>query len=359
MVLALGAAVTFSNAVTLRQETQAAADAASLAATTAYANGTVTTAQDAEAIAQKFFNADAPPQAIASQTQFQAVTTVPTQSGQGTVSTAVTYSGHTNAIFFDLVHGSGMDIDVASTTKATVTVTSQASEGNVSGFSAVFGDPHILSVDGYNGYFDCPTGNWYDALSDYNIQINVACEPFYGTNWGYGAQSINKIAMVLGGHKILIDAGSVTCDTYTRICTYSTDVWTGKIEIDGVVFPAPTSAGQFTVLHDAAQNITVVDSIGAPGVAPSVSNGIYVYTPNYNLFIDFGDYDAGSIDVTAQNAAGACGTPGGFLGQTYGNLTDMTDTDFYESYMYNVNSQYSATCNTTSTSMLTSSHITQ
>jgi len=92
IMLVIAMSINYSNAVSVQQQTQAAADSAALAATQALANGEVATTGEAETLARSFFNANAPALALQNESHFSAKTTT-SAPALGTVSTTVEYQG--------------------------------------------------------------------------------------------------------------------------------------------------------------------------------------------------------------------------------------------------------------------------
>lgn len=340
VILAMAAALSYSNTVMTQERTQAAADAAALAATSAFASGNVTTTTAAQAIAQQYFQSNAPQDALTGQISFNAVTSASTGAGAGTVSTTVSYSGQISNLASSLIGGSMSKFSAAATTTAAI-ANQQSAGGTFSGGSDSWGDPHIIGQDGANFYIACPQGGWSNVLSDYGVEINGTCNPYYD-----GAYFINDIAMVLGGHQIyLLAPDALTPDGQATSANYANaTTWSGYVQVDGIV-TNPTVAGNYVVLNDTAQKITVTDYVGAPGVGMSYANYLIVTTPEYTVTIDYADLGAANIQVYATNA-GVCQTPGGFLGQTYGptSAVDMTWQDFVVPSAYSTTAQYSNAC---------------
>ena len=333
IVIGLAALANYSNMITVKRETQAAADAAALAATTAFATGKVTTVSAAQQVAAQYFAANAPASAVANQVSFTAVVTPPAP-GSSTVSATVNYCGDVPAIVS--ATGSLSQVCAAAAAKANVTA-AQSGAGTYSAFGESWGDPHMIGADGYDFYYGCNIGKWTNVMSDYGLQINGLCQTWYG-----GAQVFSDVTMVVGGHYIYVTSG------YNN---YNNGDFEGVVTVDGLKF-TPTAAGVYKPLTDAAQNIVLTDYYGQPNVPNSYANYLVLTTPEYIVTIYYGNWDTATVAVQTNNA-GVCGVPGGVLGQTWGSASnvDTNGLDFQvpggSNYWY-LASQYSQSCDNVS-----------
>ena len=329
IIIMIAALTTYSNTVTTKMETQAAVDAAALAASTAYANGSATSAGLAETVAANVFKANAPAQAISGQTCLN-ITTTPPGPGSGTVTTSVQYCGKTSNMFDTALGGSGSSFSASAISSANI-ISSQSGAGSYNGYGESWGDPHMQGEDGADFYYVCTYGQFSNVLSDYGIQINGLCEPWGGG----GAYAFTDVAMVLGGHQVYFSSGYNT--------NQSNGTWVGTTTVDGVT-TTPTGVGTTYPLTDTTQGIQVaiVMNAGNFGVEDGW-NWATVTTPEYSVQLWWNNYDTVSIEVTMTNA-GACGLPGGTLGQTWGPTAnvDTNGSDFVVSGPYWTGTQYSS-----------------
>ena len=174
MIVGIAATVDYSNTVTIRQETQAAADSAAVAATTAMVNsltkGSAITIAQAQTIASNFFAANAPAQAISAQTSFTPTTTY---SG-GVVTTTVSYVGAPTS-FIGSALSSSATISVSASSSSTVTTTA----GGVNGTGWIAEDPVVEGADGSYGFMevcDLSHNTWYNLVSDTQFEVNANCD---------------------------------------------------------------------------------------------------------------------------------------------------------------------------------------
>lgn len=325
-VLLIVGLVNYSNRVTLKQKTQAAADSAALAATTAYAQGKVTTATDAQAVAASFFSSNAPTQAVQSQTSFSATTTIPNGMGAGNVSTAVSYCGSVPSVVGTLL-GTSNQVCVNASSGAAVTVGS-AGTALVYGNSENWGDPHEVGANGDSFEAHCTPGSWYVIFSDANLQINGLCETYYSSD----AQGFSDLAITVGGHQIYLN-------NFTNTNGYF------QYAVDGVT-SQQTRPGTYSLINSPSGY--VMNLVKANSNPSDDSNYYQLYTPNYTVTVSYSD--DGVINIATLNSNyNACAVPAGLLGQTYGpdSAVDKSGFDFVvpggTNYWYQ-SPNYSLTC---------------
>ena len=195
-----------------------------------------------------------------------------------------------------------------------------------------WGDPHAIGEDGDDFTYGCQIGSFTNVFSDYGIQINGLCD-------SYGAAFVfSDVALVVGGHYIYVNSGYVA--------SAQDGAFLGVVQVDGVT-TAPAAAGTYTVLNDAQQNIMMQVVYGAPGAPDSGANYVLLTTPEYVVSMSW--VNSGSLDMQVQATnAGACGTPGGVLGQTFGAVAnvDTNGLDFTAPSQWYLAPQYSASCAT-------------
>jgi Flp pilus assembly protein TadG len=349
MLIALAAAVDYSNTVSTKQKIQSAADSAALASNVALVNSIVAgnqiTYTQARTIATNYFNANAPAAAVTGETS---LTVNPNVSSSGTVTTQVTYTG-TPASLLNGYLGSSNTLTSNATATSQVTDSAATGSGSFSGAGYVLGDPHVIGADGVDTYFACasPSGSWYNMLSDSNIEINVNCV----TNTLFDMDAILDITTLVGTHTLQLTSVNATftgashymcgdemCGTYNTV-TYPPGSWVGAVTVDGVSYPAPSRSGNTTVLNDTTQGVKVVVTVGQPGTASSQSNYVTVTTTDYTISEMYYNVGMGYIAISAQNA-GTCGVPGGIWGGTLAGVDDGNGSDFlvssqtYKSYQF-------------------------
>jgi Flp pilus assembly protein TadG len=372
MLIALAAAVDYSNTVSTKQKIQSAADSAALAANvyilSAMASGdttTITQAQttQAQTLATNYFNTNAPSAAVTGETQPLSV--APTVSN-GLVTTKVTYTGAPTSLLNGYLGSSKTLVTTATaTSQVGETSTATAGAGSYAGAGYVLGDPHVIGADGVDTYFACatPSGSWYNMLSDSNFEINVNCV----TNTLFDMDAILDITTLVGTHTVQMTSvnptftgaqnwvcGDEMCGSYNTV-TYPPGSWVGAVTIDGVSYPA--ARGTNTYLNDKTENVNVTVTVGQSGVASSQSNYVTITTPDYTVNEMYYNVGMGYIAISAQNA-GACGVPGGIWGGTLAGVDDGTGTDFLVSNQYYKSYQfYWTNCETVAVS--STPHLTQ
>ena len=349
LAFGLAAALDFSNLVSEEQRAQAAADSAALVATTAVVNSTTAgspiTAAQAEALAQQYFDANAPAAVVAAQVSFSATTSV---SSSNLVTTAVSFSSKPPSMLGGLAGGPTGNFSVAATSSAQVTTTTTTPSGNLTGSGWAAEDPVIQGANGVRFMDMCdPTHvTWYNLLSDTGFEVNANCD---GTP--YWAE-LYQFTVLAGAHTVSVTPvlQPVYWPGYGNI---NLEVWYGAVTVDGVAYASPTVAGATTLLSDASNKITVKNVIGQPKVSGSASNYVLITTSTYSVTIaydsdDNGSYNLGFADMQiAATNAGACGAPGGLWGQTLGTGSDSNAADFTVSGATATASQFSKTCATT------------
>jgi len=334
ILFALAGAVDFSNAVSIKQRVQAAADSAALAANIAITNsigaGNQISIDAAKTIATNYFNANAPANAVSAETSFSATSTI----ANGVVTTHVNYQGAPASLMNGVLGGSNT-ITTNATAASTVASAAASGAGQYAGSGYVLGDPHVLGADGSDTYFTCasPSGSWYDLLSDAQIEINANCV----VNNLFDMDAILDITTLLGTHTLQLTSvnpiftgathwmcGAEMCGSYQSV-TYPAGSWVGDVTIDGVYYPA--TAGTNVYLADKTENVTVTVTIGQPGVASSQYNYVTIATPNYTVSEFYYNVGMGYIALSANNA-GQCGVPGGIWGGTLAGVDDGNGADF-------------------------------
>jgi len=348
MLIALAAAIDYSNTVSMRQKIQSAADSAALAANVAMTNSIVAgnqiTITQAKTIATNYFNTNAPAAAIAGEST--PLTVVPNVSSTGLVTTQVTYTGTPTSLLNGYL-GSSNTLVANATATSQVNDSAAAGSGSFAGAGYVLGDPHVIGADGVDTYFACalPSGSWYNMLSDSNFEINVNCV----TNTLFDMDAILDITTLVGTHTLQMTSvnptftgathwmcGDEMCGSYDTV-TYPPGSWVGAVTIDGVSYPA--TRGTNTYLNDTTENVQIVVTVGQSGVASSQSNYVTITTPDYTVNEMYYNVGMGYIAISAQNA-GTCGVPGGIWGGTLAGVDDGTGADFlvpnqnYKSYQF-------------------------
>jgi len=327
VLLAIAVAIDYSNASRFKTRVQAAADAASLAATEAIAqnpNGAngKTVEQYAQQVANGFFAANAPPGA-------SGTPTVTASSYNSTVTTTVAYQGTAPSNFGALLGYSGMTADASATAQAVVGESSKSNVGatHYSGYGVIGGDPHVYGFDNNDYYLACTQPGqttWINVLSDSGIEINASC--VYNTY--FAMDSLQTVTILLGSHVISTTAAlpSVPYE-YGPITYNAATAWFGQVTIDGVTYPAVK--GTRTLLDQAVTNgsLTVIQYVSDTTNFYFVDNAIYINTPVYNITLSYQDLAMADLWITATNA-GACGVPGGALGATLAGVDDATGGDF-------------------------------
>ena len=319
--------VNYSNTITMQQKTQSAADAASLAATTAFANGNVTTAASAQSVANAFFLDNAPAQAVQGQTSFSAVTTVPSTPGAGRVSTTVSFCGKT-ASLVGWVGGSLNKFCTSSTTSASVTIGNNGS-ARVYGDAVNWGDPHEDGANGVDFEAHCTPGTWYVIFSDANMQMNGLCETYYSST----AEGFSDLSLTVGGHQVYVTNFTHTSGSF-------------QSSVDGIS-SSQTSNGMYT-LFNSPSGYSMSLNVSHSNRPDDSYNYYQLNTPNYVVTINYSDDGVISI-ATANLNYNACAIPAGLLGQTFGpaNAMDTSGFDFSVpggSNNWYVSPNYSATC---------------
>jgi len=372
MLIALAAAVDYSNTVSTKQKIQSAADSAALAANVAILSSmtsgdstTITQAQitQAQTLATNYFNTNAPPAAVTGE---QSLVVTPPTISNGIVTTQVTYTGAPTSLLNGYL-GSSKTLVTSATAKSQVGTSDTAATGSgtFSGAGYVLGDPHVIGADGVDTYFACalPSGSWYNMLSDSNFEINVNCV----TNTLFDMDAILDITTLVGTHTLQMTSvnptftgathwmcGTEMCGSYDTV-TYPTGSWVGAVTIDGVSYPA--ARGTNTYLNDTTENVQITVTVGQSGVASSQSNYVTITTPDYTVNEMYYNVGMGYIAISAQNA-GACGVPGGIWGGTLAGVDDGTGADFLVSNQYYKSYQfYWTNCETVAVS--STPHLTQ
>ncbi len=349
MLIALAAAVDYSNTVSMKQKIQSAADSAALASNVAITNSIVAgnqiTMTQARTIATNYFNANAPAAAVTGETSF---TVTPNVASNGTVTTQVTYTG-TPASLLNGYLSSANSLTSNATATSQVTNSAATGSGSFSGAGYVLGDPHVIGADGVDTYFACaqPSGSWYNMLSDANIELNISCV----TNTLFAMDAILNMTTLVGTHTLQLTSVNATftgashwmcgdemCGSYNTV-SYPPGSWVGAVTVDGVSYPAPSRSGSTTVLNDTTQGVKVVVTVGQPGTASSQSNYVTITTGDYTISEMYYNVGMGYIAISAQNA-GTCGVPGGIWGGTLAGVDDGNGSDFlvpnqnYKSYQF-------------------------
>jgi Flp pilus assembly protein TadG len=351
MLLALAAAVDYSNTVSMKQKIQSAADSAALAANVAITNSIVAgnqiTMTQAKTVATNYFNTNAPAAAVAGESSLNITPQVTTASGgAATVTTQVTYTGQP-ATLFNSYWNSTSTLVAKATATSQVNDSAAAGSGNFAGAGYVLGDPHVIGADGVDTYFACatPSGSWYNMLSDSNFEININCV----TNTLFNMDAILDITTLVGTHTLQLTSvnptftgaqnwvcGAEMCGSYNTV-TYPPGSWVGAVTIDGVAYPA--SSGTHTYLNDTTQNVKITVTVGQSGVASSQNNYVTITTSDYTVNEMYYNVGMGYIAISAQNA-GTCGVPGGIWGGTLAGVDDGNGSDFlvpnqyYKSYQF-------------------------
>ncbi len=341
ILIAAGAAIDYSHTISLRSEAQATLDSAALAATTAYAQGNITSASAAQTYATNFFKANAPAAITGSQTCLTA-SVVPPASGSGVVATQVNYCGSFPSLLGGLVGSGAQNVNLSASSQATITTTTTttttntatAGAGKYAGNGDVLGDPHVLGADGSDYYFACalPSGSWYNMLSDSGIEINVNCN----VNSLFNMDAIQNITTLLGTHTLQMTTVDPTSTNVVNFwvngeeyasgnVSYPNGSWVGAVTIDGVVHAA--KSGTNTYLNDTAENVKVSVTVGQPGVASSAYNYVTITTADYSIMELYYNAGMGYIQIVAKNA-GKCGVPGGIWGGTLAGHDDPNGADF-------------------------------
>ena len=365
MLVGLAITVDYSNAVTMNQRVQAAADSAALAATTAMANsitnGTPLTVTQAQTIATNFFNSNAPAQAVSAETSPPGASTSVTSNS---VTTVVTYSGAPPTLLSGIV-GTAPSLNVSATSYAKITTTVTQAVGNISGTGWIAQDPVVQGADGSYGFMescDITHATWYNLISDSGFEVNANCD-------GTWLQSeLYQVEILAGTHTIYMSPGLQATswaqyNSATRQTAYvNQELWYGDVTIDGQVYPA--IPGTSTYLNDTTEGVQVTVAVGQPGVSGSAANYVLVTTSNYSVSVAFDSDDDGSwnfgmtdIQFSATNA-GACGALGGVWGGTTANNDDSNWSDFIVSGRSGTASQFAKSCNIT-TSSASRANITQ
>jgi Flp pilus assembly protein TadG len=352
MLLALAAAVDYSNTVSMKQKIQSAADSAALAANVAITNSIVAgnqiTTTQAVSIATNYFTANAPTAAVTGESTPLAVTPQVTTSNGGatTVTTQVTYTGQP-ATMFNSYWNSTSTLVAKATATSQVSPNAAAGSGSFSGAGYVLGDPHVIGADGIDTYFACasPSGSWYNMLSDSNFEININCV----TNTLFNMDAILDITTLVGTHTLQMTSvnptftgatnwvcGAEMCGSYNTV-TYPPGSWVGAVTIDGTSYPA--RSGTNTYLNDTTENVKITVTVGQSGVASSQNNYVTITSSDYTVNEMYYNVGMGYIAISAQNA-GTCGVPGGIWGGTLAGVDDGNGTDFlvpnqtYKSYQF-------------------------
>ena len=351
ILIGIGVAVDFSNSVTMRARTQAAADSAALAATTSLAtsitNGSPITTTQAQAIATEFFNANAPSQAISGETSFSASTSQTASS----VTTLVSYSGKSGALVSGFI-GSPLTVSVSASATSAITTTVTNPVGTINGTGWIAEDPIVHGADGVTtGLEMCDVSHktWYNLLSDSQFEVNANCD-------GTQVQAeLYQFEYLVGTHRIFVSPtlqqtswfGGVINGQYVYV---NREYWIGDVTIDGQFYPA--TAGVHTYLNDTANGVKVTVTVGQPGVSGSAANYVTVSTPVYSTSLaydsdDDGAWNFGIADIQiAATKAGACGALGGVWGLTTAHVDDSNWGDFAVSGPTATASQFGVTCST-------------
>jgi len=99
------------------------------------------------------------------------------------------------------------------------------------------------------------------------------------------------------------------------------------------------------VLQDSVEGVSVTQIYQAPGATDSYSNYLYLVTPGYIFLVVYDNGKAAQIQAQA-TGGGACGAPGGVIGQTFGAVAniDTNGLDFSVSSAWYLAPQYSLVC---------------
>ncbi len=322
VLLAMAVAIDYTNSSRFKTRIQAAADAASLAATEAIAqhpNGAngLSVEQYATQVANGYFTANAPPGATGAPT-------VTATSYNSTVTTAVSYQGTAPSNFGVALGYSGFTTNTSSTAQAVVGETTgggnHVGATHYSGYGVIGGDPHVYGFDNNDYYLACSQAGqtpWINVLSDAGIEINASCvSAVY-----FGMDALQTVSILLGSHVVSTYAPSPQVPYQYGPITYNAaTAWFGQVTIDGVTYPA--IPGYRTFLNGAvAQWVTDTTHFYF------VDNAIYINYGPYNITLSYQNNAMADLWITATNA-GACGVPGGALGATLAGVDDATSGDF-------------------------------
>jgi len=365
MLVGLAITIDYSNAVTMNQRVQAAADSAALAATTAMANsitnGTPLTVTQAQTIATNFFNSNAPAQAVSAETSPPGASTSVTSNS---VTTVVTYSGAPPTLLSGIL-GNSTALNIAATSFAQITTTVTQAVGNISGTGWIAEDPVVQGADGSYGFMetcDISHATWYNLISDSAFEVNANCD---GT---FAQSELYQVEILAGTHTVYINRGLQATSwaqynsTNRQTVYVNRELWYGAVTIDAQNYPAVP--GTSTYVNDATEGVQVTVVVGQPNVSGNAANYVVVTSPNYSVSVaydsdDDGSYNFGmaSVQFAATNA-GACGALGGVWGGTTANNDDSNWSHFTVSGPSGTASRFATTCNIT-TSSASRANITQ
>ena len=271
VLLAIAVAIDYTNASRFKTRIQAAADAASLAATEAVAQNPNAAnlsldqvTQIAQPIADAFFTANAPPGASGQPT-------VTPSYYNSTVTVEVGYQGTAPSNFGALLGYSGFTANTSSTAQAVVGEKSGSGSGSgsvssvgathYSGYGVIGGDPHVYGFNNNDYYVACTQPGqttWINVLSDSGIEINASC--VYNTY--FAMDSLQTVTILLGSHVITTTAALPQVPYEGGPITYNAaTAWFGQVTIDGVTYPA--IKGTRTLLNQAVTGgaLTVIQYV--------------------------------------------------------------------------------------------------
>jgi Flp pilus assembly protein TadG len=330
VLLAMAVAIDYTNASRFKTRVQAAADAASLAATEALArnpNGAngLSVEQYAQQVANGYFTANAPPGATGAPT-------VTASSYNSTVTVAVGYQGTAPSNFGSVLGYSGFTASTSSTAQAVVGEKTGAGNKvgatHYSGYGVIGGDPHVYGFDNHDYYLACSAAGqtpWINILSDAGIEINASCvRSIY-----FGMDALQTVSILLGSHVISTYAPSPQVPYQYGPITYNAaTAWFGQVTVDGVNYPAVK--GTRTLLSQPVplpNGLSVTQWVSDTTNFYFVDNAIYVNYGPYQITLSYQNNAMADLWITATNA-GACGVPGGALGATLAGIDDTTTSDF-------------------------------
>ncbi len=218
LVMMVGSAIDYSEAISAKGRLQKAVDAAALAAATKPA----LTQPERQVIVNDIALANLEPALNA---------TIEESEPSGNYQVKASANVAAPMTFF----GTLTTMPVSATATATATASNTAGALQYAGNGPVAGDPHIAGADGSSGYLACgtPTGSWYNLLSDSGIEVNVSCV----NNTGDNMDLIQSFSILLGTHVISLYAPQPTFDSNGNASYDASTAWFGQITIDGVTYP--------------------------------------------------------------------------------------------------------------------------
>ena len=355
-VFMLGICIDYSRTVTVKRQLQSAADAALTAGVAAAAYGASTT--NAQTTASNVWSSNVA-QIAGGQTSVPAPL-ISISNTNGLVSGQLNYSATQKTTFAGLMRQSNISLSGQVGAQASVTTTRTNASSGLSGSAGAVADPHIWGPDSSGWAMSCPTGNWYNLLSDTSIEVNVYCiEP------GADAEFINKFAVVLGDQTFMI---SIPEWNWTGGNDQFGGTWVpGQVYVNGS--PENLTYGQTTTLYSGTYG-TVTYAYMSKDFNNMDSNVLTVTTPVYTMTMNFphavmgsgrsayNQQNGGMFNVTA-TGAGTCGTIGGEVGQTFDTAADdINAADFKVASAYATQTTFNNACSTTVT-VIKGVHLTQ